>query len=454
MSFKEIFMTEKFMEETEYEEICKSADKIENVLINLRRDIHMHPETAWLEMRTSALISENLEHMGYEIISGRELYNDEHRMGLPSKSLLKEHMHMLEENNLENYCSYITDDMKEGYTGVIGILNCGVGPVVALRFDIDALPMEELHTKGHKPHDMGFDSIFPNMMHSCGHDCHIVTGLGVAKILSDMKNKLHGTIKLIFQPAEEGTRGAYGIVDGGHLDNVDYFASGHVSYKNDGDDFDIIPGSYGALATCKYKVAFKGLSAHAGRAPEEGNSAVLCAANAVTALVGIQRHSDGISRINVGSIHGGSGCNIVPDEAFITLEVRGATDKINDFMSKRVEEICNGAAVMQGCTCSIKLLGKAPSQKSDEDLSDFIADMCTDKIKRYKVCDKHQFKNSDSEDVGFMMNHVQENGGKAVYLRLMTKMASPQHTIGFDVDESVIKCGVIVYSSFVRSLLK
>ena len=443
------------MQETDiYSDICNRADKIEDRLIDLRRDIHMHPETAWKEMRTSALIAENLEHMGYEVIQGKDVCGDGFRMGLPSKDELKAHVHMLEENDLENYCSYISDDMKEGYTGVIGVLNCGEGPVIALRFDIDALPMEELHIKGHRPHDLGFDSVFPCMMHSCGHDCHIVTGLGVAKILSDIKDQLHGTVKLIFQPSEEGTRGAYSIVKMGHLDNVDYFASGHVSYKNENDDFDLIPGSYGALATCKYKVTFKGLSAHAGRAPEEGNSAVLCAANAVTALVGIQRHSEGISRINVGSIHGGSGCNIVPDEAYITLEVRGATDKINDFMSKRVEEICKGAAVMQGCTCSMELLGKAPSQKSDEDFSDMIASICTDKIKRYKVSDEHQFKNSDSEDVGFMMNHVQENGGKAVYLRLMTKMASPQHTIGFDVNENVIKCGVIVYSSLVKTLLK
>lgn len=447
-------MMDKFMGDSVYNEILNIADSIEDKLISLRRDIHMHPETGWLEMRTSALIKENLEHMGYDVISGRELYGEDKRMGLPTKQQLKEHVHMLEENNLENYCSYITDDMKEGYTGVIGVLNCGEGPTVALRFDIDALPMEELHTKGHKPHDLGFDSSFSNMMHSCGHDCHTVMGLGVAKILSDLKDNLKGTVKLIFQPAEEGTRGAYGIVKSGHLDNIDFFASGHVSYKNEEDDFDIIPGSYGALATCKYKVTFKGLSAHAGRAPQEGDSAVLCAANAVTALVGIQRHSDGISRINVGSIHGGSGCNIVPDEAYITLEVRGATDKINDFMSKRVEEICKGAAVMQGCTCSMELLGKAPSQRSDEDFSDFIASMCSEKIKRYKVSSNHQFKNSDSEDVGFMMNHVQENGGKAVYLRLMTKMASPQHTIGFDVDEDVIKCAVVVYSSIVRTLLK
>ena len=443
-------MLEKYM----YEDICKKADIIENRLVDLRRDIHMHPETAWKEMRTSALIAENLEHMGYEVISGKEVCDDKYRMGVPTKDELKAHVNMLEENNLENYCSYITDDMKAGYTGVIGLLKCGEGPTIALRFDIDALPMEELHTSGHRPHDLGFDSVFPCMMHSCGHDCHIVIGLGVAKILSDIKGQIHGTVKLIFRPSEEGTRGAYSIVKKGHLDNVDYFASGHVSYKNEEDDFDLIPGSFGALATCKYKVTFKGLSAHAGRAPEEGNSAVLCAANAVTALVGIQRHSEGISRINVGSIHGGSGCNIVPDEAYITLEVRGATDKINDFMSKRVEEICNGAAIMQGCTCIMELLGKAPSQRSDEDFSDMIASICTDKIKRYKLSDEHQFKNSDSEDVGFMMNHVQENGGKAVYLRLMTKMASPQHTIGFDVDEKVIKCGVIVYSSVIYTLLK
>ena len=436
-----------------FEEIYNKSCDIEDKLINIRRDIHKHPETGWLEMRTSAFIKKYLEELGLIVLSGREVCNEKYRMGVPDMDELKAHYTMLMENNKENYCEFITDDMKDGFTGVIGILNCGSGPCVSLRIDIDALPMEELHVKGHIPFDKGFDSRFSNMMHACGHDAHTAIGLGIAEVLSSIRNKIHGTVKLIFQPAEEGTRGALAIVKNGHLDNTDFFLSGHVSYKNNEDDFDIIPGSYGALATCKYKVTFNGLSAHAGRVPEEGKSAVLCACHAVTALQGIERHSGGVSRINIGSIHGGSGCNIVPDEVYITFEVRGGTDKINDFMSRRAEEICNGAAAMEGCTCIIEHLGKAPSQRSDEKLSDVIASIL-ESTSYYKVSSTHQFKNSDSEDVGFMMNYVQKNGGQALYSRLMTKMASPQHTVGFDLDEDVIKCSVYSFSSTVAELLK
>ena len=436
-----------------YEEIYNKSCEIEDKLINIRRDIHKHPETGWLEMRTSAFIKNYLEELGFEFLSGREVCSEEFRMGVPDTDILKAHYTMLMENKEENFCDFISDDMKDGFTGVIGVLRCGDGPCVSLRFDIDALPMEELHIKGHVPFDKGFDSIFTNMMHACGHDAHAAIGLGTAEVLVSIKDKLHGTLKLIFQPAEEGTRGALSIVKNGHLDNTDYFLSGHVSYKNYEDDFDLIPGSYGALATCKYKVTFKGLSAHAGRAPEEGKSAVLAACHAVTALQGIERHSGGVSRVNIGSIHGGSGCNIVPDEAYITLEVRGGTDDINDFMCRRVEEICNGAAVMEGCTCRIEHLGKAPSEKSDTALSEVMADL-VENTRYFKVSSNHQFKNSDSEDVGFMMNYVQNNGGQAVYSRLMTRMASPQHTVGFDIDEDVIKCGVYTFSSTVAGLLK
>ena len=436
-----------------YKKIYNKSCDIENKLIDIRRDIHKHPETGWLEMRTSALIKYHLEKLGYEVFQGKDVCNEKYRMGVPDKETLNKHLLMLKSNEKENLYKYITNDMKEGFTGVIGVLKCGDGPCVSLRFDIDALPMEEIHEKGHIPFEKGFDSVFPEMMHACGHDAHTAIGLGTTEVLMSIKDRLHGTVKLIFQPAEEGTRGAYSIVKAGHLDKTDYFLSGHVSYKNDEDDFDIIPGSYGALATSKYKVTFNGLSAHAGRSPEEGKSAVICACHAVTALQGIERHSGGISRINIGSIHGGSGCNIVPDEAYITFEVRGETDNINDFMSKRAEEICNGAAAMCGCTCVIEHLGMAPSQKSDIKLSDTIADVVKD-AGYYKVSSTHQFKNSDSEDVGFMMNYVENHGGRAVYSRLMTKMASPQHTIGFDIDESVIKCAVVTYSLAVSNLLE
>lgn len=437
-----------------YEKINQMGDEMEGSLVRLRREFHRYPEVGWMEMRTSARIAEELSALGYQVLTGKAVCREEERMGVPEKELLKAHRQQIREQAREGETFEITEEMGEGFTGVIGILSCGEGPVTAFRFDIDALPMQEVLTEEHRPYREGFASVYPGQMHACGHDCHIAIGLGTARILAQLKHHLHGTVKLLFQPAEEGTRGACSMVKAGHLEGVDYFAAAHVSVPFAEKDEDLVPGSYGALATYKYKVFFRGLSAHAGRAPQEGKNAVLAAAHAAVGLAGIARHSDGMSRINVGSIHGGSGSNVVPDEAVLTMEVRGETTRINEYMRERAIQICEGAAMMEGCTCEMKKMGQAPSQKSDVEMTEKIAQLWEKQFPQYKVSSCHQGKNRDSEDVGFMMNRVQEQGGQAVYMRLVTKMASPQHTVLFDVDESVLKKGVKVFSAIAVELLQ
>lgn len=425
-----------------YKNIVQRGEELEKETIEMRRDFHKHPETGWLEMRTSVIVSERLKELGYEVIKGREACRE--RMGVPSQEKLAAHAKIVEEESGHRF--KLSEDVKNGYTAVAGILRCGEGPVVALRFDMDALPMQEISEKA-------FASSYPGMMHACGHDCHTAIGLSTAKILSEMKEELSGTVRILFQPAEEGTRGAYGMVKAGLLENVDYFMAAHVSQPYDQITDDLIPGSYGALATCKYKVTFTGVSVHAGRVPEQGKNAVLAAAHAAVALSGISRHSQGMSRVNIGSIHGGEGTNIVPDLAVLTMEVRGETTKINEYMCRNAEQICRGAAAMTGCECMIEKTGSAPSSVSDEGLAQRIADLVKRENLPCRLSRLLQVKNQDSEDAGFMMERVQKQGGQAVYMRLVTKMASPQHTVKFDVDESVLKKGVIIFASAVAELL-
>lgn len=430
--------------------IMQLGDLIEEELIDIRRDLHRHPETGWTEMRTAAKVAEELSELGYEVVTGRKVCAEEYRMGVPDQEELKNHYEQLlkEDSSLK-----ITDDMKDGFTGVVAILHCGEGPVTALRFDMDALPMQEDLTEDHRPAREGFASLYPEKMHACGHDCHVAIGLGAAKILSKIRKELHGTVKLLFQPAEEGTRGARSMVQAGWLDGVDYFITGHVSKHFGEEQAELVPGSYGALATCKYKVTFRGCAAHAGRSPEEGKNAVLAAAHAAVGLSGISRHSEGMSRINVGAIHGGEGTNIVPDQAVLRMEVRGETTKINEYMMKRATQICQAAAMMEDCECAMEMTGHAPSETSDEMLTERIADLCG-KYLPYRLNTEHQVKNIDSEDAGFMMEKVQGQGGQAVYMRLITPMESPQHTVCFDVDESVLKRGCVIYCAIVADLLK
>lgn len=439
-------------DETIYRTISAMAEGDREDLIRLRRDFHRYPETGWLEMRTSAKIAEYLTSLGMEVLTGKDVCKEEARIGVPPQEILDLHFRKVQEQSAP--AEFLTEEMGQGYTGVVGILHCGEGPSVALRFDIDALPMEEAQDLEHRPFCEGFSSQNPGMMHACGHDCHTAIGLETAKILSALKNHLHGTVKFLFQPGEEGTRGAYAMVENGHLDGVNYFAGTHVAPDDKEDDGDITPGTYGSLATCKYNVFFHGQAAHAGGFPEEGKNAVLAAAHAAVGLSGIARHSQGISRVNVGVIRGGSNSNVVADEAMISMEVRGETDEINQYMDRRAKEICQAAAAMEECSCEMKLMGRAPSQVSSPELIERISNLVRNHLPQYRISSNPNAKNWGSEDIGFMMNRVQEQGGQAVYMRTMTKMASPQHTVRFDVDEEVLVKGAVTFSAIVCDLLK
>lgn len=439
-------------EEDIYRKISDMAEEQRDELIQLRRDFHRYPETSWLEMRTSAKIAEYLTELGMEVLTGKDVCREEARIGVPDPDILERHFSQVKEQGAP--ARFLTEELEQGYTGVVGILRCGEGPTVALRFDIDALPMEEAEDLEHRPFREGFSSQNPGMMHACGHDCHAAIGLGTARILSELRDQLHGTVKFLFQPGEEGTKGAYAMVENGHLDGVDYFAGTHVAPDDKEDDGDITPGTYGSLATCKYNVFFHGQAAHAGGFPEEGKNAVLAAAHAAVGLSGIARHSQGISRVNVGVIRGGSNSNVVADEAMISMEVRGETDEINQYMDRRAKEICQAAAMMEECSCEMRLMGRAPSQVSSPELIERISNLVRNHLPQYRVSSNPNAKNWGSEDIGFMMNRVQEQGGQAVYMRTMTKMASPQHTVRFDVDEDVLVKGAVSFSAIVCDLLK
>lgn len=439
-------------EEDIYRKISDMAEEQRDELIQLRRDFHRYPETSWLEMRTSAKIAEYLTELGMEVLTGKDVCREETRIGVPDSDILERHFSQVKEQGAP--ARFLTEELEQGYTGVVGILRCGEGPTVALRFDIDALPMEEAEDLEHRPFREGFSSQNPGMMHACGHDCHAAIGLGTARILSELRDQLHGTVKFLFQPGEEGTKGAYAMVENGHLDGVDYFAGTHVAPDDKEDDGDITPGTYGSLATCKYNVFFHGQAAHAGGFPEEGKNAVLAAAHAAVGLSGIARHSQGISRVNVGVIRGGSNSNVVADEAMISMEVRGETDEINQYMDRRAKEICQAAAMMEECSCEMRLMGRAPSQVSSPELIERISNLVRNHLPQYRVSSNPNAKNWGSEDIGFMMNRVQEQGGQAVYMRTMTKMASPQHTVRFDVDEDVLVKGAVSFSAIVCDLLK
>ncbi len=435
-----------------YQKIMEYARELDEKSRSRRRDFHKYPETAWYEMRTSAIIAKTLTELGYEVLTGREVCLETERFGVPSAEDLEAHADLAIEQGAP--AEYMTEDLRQGFTGVIGILRCGDGPVAALRFDIDALGLNEDETPKHRPFAEGFSSRNPGMMHACGHDAHAVIGLGVAEMLMKIKDSLHGTVKLIFQPGEEGAKGARPIVAHGHLDDVDYFVGTHIAPTKGPDDGDVTPGTWGSLATSKYDVYFYGQSAHAGGFPENGRSAIVAAANAVVNLTAIPRHSGGISRVNVGVIRGGTGRNVIPDQCMMQIEVRGETTEINSYMDEQAKRICRAAADMTGCRCELVPEGSSESQHSDEDFLAHIADVVREHLPHLSVSSCENAQNWGSEDISLMMNRVQAHGGKATYMRSMTDMASAQHTTAFDFDEKVLVDGIETFSAIVYDLLK
>lgn len=436
---------------TRIEKMLQMTDVLQPEMVRLRRDFHRYPETGWLEMRTSAMIAQRLQELGYHVLTGKAVCLPEARMGVPDEKIIKAHAEAVLTQGVDERT--LTNEMREGFTGVIGELRLGQGPTLAMRFDIDALGMNECPLNSHRPTRDGFASQNAGMMHACGHDAHGAIGLGVAQVLAALQDELCGTLRLIFQPGEEGARGAKAIVAAGHLDDVDVLVASHVAPADGPDDGDVTPGTWGSLATAKYDVRFTGLAAHAGGFPEKGRNALLAAASAALAIHAIPRHSGGRSFANVGTLQAGTGRNVVPDSAEMSVEVRGETTQINEFMAQRVEEICAGAAAMQGCQCEIIKQGEGESQHSDITLEDRVAKIVERDLPHLRLSSNRNAQNWGSEDVSFMMNRVQEHGGVATYMRVMTPMAGAQHTVTFDMDEEVLRRSAQVFCAIALDVM-
>ena len=335
--------------------LLEQAAALEPQLIAWRRELHRWPELGFCEMRTSSRIARVLTELGFDqVLVGRDVCDGAGRMGVPPQAVLDAAYEAAKAHGAD---PEFLPAARDGFTGVVGVLRCGAGPTVALRFDIDALPLTEFDEPDRVPVREGFRSENPGVMHACGHDGHTAIGLGVATVLAAHRDMLHGTLKLLFQPAEEGVRGAKSLVDKGHLEGVDYVLGAHMAVSPDGE-LSLGVNSGASLATAKYDAVFLGKTSHAGMAPQDGRNALLAAATAVLNLHAIPRHSGGDTRINVGKLTAGTGRNIVCGRAALELEVRGSTTEACDYMAASARRILEAAAAMHGCRVEITCVGR------------------------------------------------------------------------------------------------
>ena len=402
------------------ESINAITDEITPKLIAYRRDFHRHAESGWTEYRTASLVARRLAELGYEVQAGRQVLAAGDRMGLPAPAQLDACWQRAgDQGGDPEYLQAVRD----GFTGVVGILRNGPGPTVGLRFDMDALEIIESDAPTHRPAREGFASINDGVAHACGHDGHTATGLGVAEVLMRLRTQLRGTLKLIFQPAEEGVRGAKAMVGAGVVDDVDYLLGYHVhtGWKLG----ESVAGMGGYLATQKFDVTFTGGAAHAGGNPEAGKNALLAAATAVLNLHAIPRHGSGATRINVGKLHAGDGRNVICPTAHLVAETRGETTALSDYMFEQAMRIVRAAGAMHDCDVQVTLMGGAQSASSDPELAGRVESVAS-AIGGYTFFPAR--KRSGSEDFTYMMTRVQERGGLAANVGLGADL----HGIGFE----------------------
>ncbi len=383
-------------------------------LIQLRREFHQIPETAWQEVQTTAKIRSYLEKLPLTLSP----------LPIPGHD-----------------------------TGVLATLSCGDGPVVTLRFDIDALPIQETNAPSHLAVQEHFQSGYPGRMHACGHDGHIAIGLLTAAILCAHKESLHGTVQFLFQPAEEGCRGAKPIAESHLLDSTDYFLAGHIvpapQYPDADGDFIIVDGSF---ATTKLDISLFGKAAHAAH-PKEGQSVMPALGGLLTAMYGLVSPDREDIILNVGKLQAGTARNILAARADLEVEMRGMTTEKNDRLTENVLSIIQSIAAQHKVTVETKITGSAPSLESSATLTDRLYTYFQKEPSSLQVSSQKTTRFLASEDASHLMETVKTHGGQAAYVLFPTKTTAVLHQPEYSFDESVLLRAVIFYVQIVCRLL-
>ncbi len=310
--------------------IKKYIAEIKPELIKIRRQIHQYPELGNMEFKTAALVAGYLK-----------------KLNIPFKE-------------------------KVARTGVVGLLKGkNFSKVVAVRADMDALPIQE-------ETDLSFRSGNEGIMHACGHDMHTAIGLGTAMVLAKIKDKLNGSVKFIFQPAEEGTaegvEGARLMVKEGVLENpaVETIFGLHVGTGREAGYISYVSG--GALASNDYlEIIIKGKGAHAA-SPWEGIDPVVTASQVILGLQNIRsRMTD--TRIpvvvSIGIIQGGTAFNIIPEEVKLVGTIRSHDPVLREKVHLMVRKIVKGICESAGASAEIKIIPGAPVTYNNPDLTEW-----------------------------------------------------------------------------------
>ncbi|QCS41556.1 amidohydrolase [Natrinema versiforme] len=419
------------------------TEPIQDRLVTVRRSFHRHPEPAWREFLTTARLVEEIRTIGVdELAVGPDAYDPADRMAVPDDDLEP----WLERARERGADEALLERMTGGNTGAVAVLERGEGPSIGLRVDIDGLFIEESTDADHGPADEGFRSEIDGTMHACGHDAHMTWGLAVLEAIKE--SDFSGRFVVFFQPAEETSGGGCPMAKSEFADDLDYLLAIHVGL--DHPTGEVVAGIEKPLAMCHVDVTIEGTSAHAGKAPNEGANAVHAMGAGIVNAYGVPRHSDGMTRVNIGTAEAGTASNVIAERAHMECEARGETTELMEYMKRRLERTMKSAATMHGCRAAVDVVSESPRADSDPELQALVGEVAGEVDGIDRVLPAADF--GASEDATFLMERVQNDGGLATYLIVGTDHPTSHHTPTFDVDERSLEHGVDVLVETIREL--
>lgn len=375
-------------------EISSDVSAVRKTVVDIRRDLHAHPEMAFREVRTAALAARRLRALGWEVAE------------------------------------------EVARTGVVAVLR-GNGPrTVALRADMDALPIQEIDRKSYRSGTAG-------VMHACGHDGHVAGMLGVAEVLARRKISLRGTVKLLFQPAEESPGGALPMIQAGVLKNPDVDAIFGLHMWNDFPvgRLGVRPGPLLAAAD-QFDITIIGRGGH-GAAPHQTRDPIMAAVHAIQGLQSLSsRMVDPLQPIvvSVGRIRGGEAFNVIPDRVEFSGTIRTFDPKLRKKLPQMVRTIVGGSARAFGAEFEMKYTMYYPATINDPGMAALVQQVAAGVVGAANVDDRVQ--TLGGEDMSYFLNEVP---GCFFFLGCRNEkkgFASPHHSNTFDFDEAALPIGV------------
>jgi amidohydrolase len=384
-------------------DIHKLVSEHKELVIRTRRDLHRIPEVGYTEEKTSAYVADYLTREGLEVQTGIAQY------------------------------------------GVVGLLKTGQpGPTLMVRADIDALPLQE-------ETGLEFASTHDGVMHACGHDAHVAMGLAAATVLNKIKDELTGTVKFIFQPAEEGPGGAEPMIKAGVMENpkVDYAIGCHVWPEIPEGTIGVRSGPFLA-AMDRYDLKIIGKGGH-GAMPHLCIDALEVGTQVVNALQRISsRHMSPLDPVvvTVGSFHAGTAFNIIPGEAVLSGTTRTFDLDVWNSWPERLEKVIRGVCESMGAEYEFKFSKGYPPTINDGEMSDLVRRCAAEVVGSDKVVEPA--KTMGGEDMSFFL---QQAKGCFFVLGTGGEGRSGVHTPTFTFNEDILPLGVETHCRYALELL-